>query len=102
MTTPPRGEAVRSRRERRHDLEANRGLVLHTCTWRSVDVVMLARFNKAKGEAGIPSRLRPDAVVMWLPDMLRPTEALIIKPKGPGILWLRLVFSGEEAEVLKV
>ena len=39
---------------------------MHTCTWRSVDGMILARFDKPKGESGIPSRLLPDAVVINL------------------------------------
>jgi len=62
--------------------------------------VILASFDKSKGEPGIPSRLLTDTVVMWWPDNLRPAEAFRKSiPKGLGTLCL---FSGEDAEFLTV
>ena len=65
--------------------------------------MILARFNKPKGESGVPSRLLTGAVVMWSPSMLRPAEAFRKGiPEGFGTLGLCLLFSGEDAEFLTV
>jgi len=83
-------------------LGANRGLPVRL-HWAKCSRGQVSRFDKPKGEPGIPSRLLTAALVMWLPDMLRPTEALRKSiPKGLGLLCLRPIFSGEDAEFLTV